>query len=258
MLAADAAWSWVPDDARSVRTEEYLVVAQPDYATAHTRARVFCSDRDAAEVVDEVHEVVRGFGRERVWWMVSDATRPRSLEAELVRRGGEVVERMDVLALPLDRTRADLGLPDLADAGDVTVTRVLDEASLRQALAIEAAAFDWPDPTEAPVRADLAELEQGRADDSVGRVLAFVDGRPASTGGWRLTADVCRLWGGATHPDLRGRGAYRAMLRERLRVTAAAGANLGLTHARVDTSSPILRRVGFTRYGEQRQIVLDL
>lgn len=258
MLAADAAWAWVPEESRSLRTAEYLVVAHPDYAKAHTFARVFGSDRDATELVDEVHAVAHDFGRDRVWWMVSDATRPRTLEPELLRRGGEVVERLDVLALPLDRSRADLGLPDLATKGKVTVARVLDEALLRQALAVESAAFDWPDPTEDLARADLAELEQGRHNDSVGRVLAFVDGGPASTGGWRLSGNVCRLWGGATHPDLRGRGAYRAVLFERLRVAGAAGADLGLTHARVATSSPILRRAGFARYGEQRQIVLDL
>ena len=50
----------------------------------------------------------------------------------------------------------------------------------------------------------------------------------------------------------------RAVLAERLRIARAVGATLGLTHGRVDTSSPILRRIGFTRYGEQRQLVLDL
>ena len=44
----------------------------------------------------------------------------------------------------------------------------------------------------------------------------------------------------------------------RLRIALAVGATLGLTHGRVDTSSPIVRRIGFTRYGEQRQLVLDL
>ena len=56
----------------------------------------------------------------------------------------------------------------------------------------------------------------------------------------------------------RGRGAYRAVLDARLRTARAAGATLGLTHGVVDTSSPILRRIGFTRHGEERVLVLDL
>ena len=69
---------------------------------------------------------------------------------------------------------------------------------------------------------------------------------------------VCRLWGGGTHRSLRGRGAYRAVLAARLTAAHAAGATLALTHGVVDTSSPILRRIGFTRYGEERTLVLDL
>jgi hypothetical protein len=68
---------------------------------------------------------------------------------------------------------------------------------------------------------------------------------------------VCRLWGGATHSDVRGRGAYRAVLAERLRRARAAGATLGLSLGRVETSAPILRGLGFTRYGEAREVLLD-
>jgi hypothetical protein len=48
------------------------------------------------------------------------------------------------------------------------------------------------------------------------------------------------------------------VLRARLDIAVRAGATLALTHGRVDTSSPILRRLGFHRYGEQRQLVIDL
>ena len=81
-------------------------------------------------------------------------------------------------------------------------------------------------------------------------MVAYVDGQPAGTGGWTLAGPVCRLWGGATHSALRGRGAYRAVLAERLRMARAAGATLGLSLGRVETSAPILRGLGFTRYGE--------
>jgi hypothetical protein len=47
------------------------------------------------------------------------------------------------------------------------------------------------------------------------------------------------------------------VLAERLRLARAAGATLGLSLGRVETSSPILRGLGFGWYGEQREVLLD-
>ncbi len=253
VLAASNEWAWVPEGAPHVRTDEYLVVAYPDYFITPTSARVFGSDRHATELVDEICGVARGWQRERLWWRLSEFTRPESLQPELLGRGATVVERMDVLALPLAG-----GVPDLGVPRDVQVRRVLDEATLRDVHVVSNDAFGGEEPTREQLDEGLAEVERGRHDDSGGRFVAYVDGRPAGTGGWTLVGDVCRLWGGGTHSALRGRGAYRAVLGARLRVAAAAGATLGLTHGIVETSSPILRRIGFTRYGEERTLVLDL
>jgi GNAT superfamily N-acetyltransferase len=255
VLAASNEWAWVPDYARSVRSGEYLVVAYPESYLTPTGARLLGSDRDPADVIDEVHGVARDLGRERLWWTLSDTSWPPSLEAELVRRGAQVTERMDVLALDLTE-----GVPDVAppvDAG-VTVTRVTDRDGVRDALLLSQSAFGGSAPDDEEVDRGLEEIERGLDDASVGRVVASVSGRPASTGGWGIVGPVCRLWGAGTHPDLRGLGAYRAVLRARLDLAVRAGATLALTHGRVDTSSPILRRLGFRRYGEQRQLVIDL
>lgn len=56
-----------------------------------------------------------------------------------------------------------------------------------------------------------------------------------------------------TRPDARRRGAYRAVLAERLRLARAHGATLALVKAKPDTSAPILLRAGFTEYGQQRR-----
>ncbi len=257
VLAASTAWSWVPDFARSVRTDEYLVVAYPETFLTPTGARVLESvgaGRDPRELVDEVHAVARELGRDRLWWTVSDTTRPGGLEDEIVRRGGTVVERMDVLAFDLSQGQ----LPDLGVPGDVAVRRVVERADVLEALVISQLAFGGNEPDDAEVDLNVAEVAKGLVDDSSGRVLAAVDGRPASTGGWTLVGPVARFWGAGTHPDLRGRSAYRAVLEARLRHVVDAGATLALTHGRVETSSPILRSVGFRRYGEQRQLVVDL
>ena len=253
VLAASNEWSWVPEGAPHVRNDEYLVVAYPDHFLTPTSARVFGSERDASELADEIAEIAQGFGRDRLWWRLSELTRPEGLEPELVRRGATVVDRMDVLALPLGG-----GVPDLAVPDDVEVRRVTDAQTVRDAIVVGNDAFGGEEPTDEQVASSLAEVERGLDDDSGGRWVAYVDGRPAGTGGYTLADDVCRLWGGGTHGTLRGRGAYRAVLAARLDTARAAGATLALTHGVVDTSSPILRRIGFTRYGEERTLVLDL
>ena len=253
VLAASNEWSWVPEGAPHVRNDEYLVVAYPDHFLTPTSARVFGSEREASELADEIAEIAQGFGRDRLWWRLSELTRPEGLEPELVRRGATVVDRMDVLALPLGS-----GVPDLAVPDDVEVRRVTDAQTVRDAIVVGNDAFGGEEPTDEQVASSLAEVERGLDDDSGGRWVAYVDGRPAGTGGYTLADDVCRLWGGGTHSTLRGRGAYRAVLAARLDTARAAGATLALTHGVVDTSSPILRRIGFTRYGEERTLVLDL
>ena len=253
VLAASNEWAWVPDGAPNVRTDEYLVVAYPDYFLTPTSARVFGSGRDAATLADEIADAARGLGRNRLWWRLSEFTRPEGLEPELTRRGATVVDRMDVLALPL----AD-GVPDLPVPDDVEVRRVTDAATVRDAVVVGNDAFGGDEPTDEQVAASLAEVERGLADDSGGRWVAYVSGRPAGTGGYTLAGEVCRLWGGGTHGSLRGRGAYRGVLDARLAAARAAGATLALTHGVVETSSPILRRIGFTRHGEERTLVLDV
>jgi len=90
------------------------------------------------------------------------------------------------------------------------------------------------------------------------RVLARLDGHPVSTGGFTLVGEYARLWGAATIPAARGRGAYRAVLAERMRCAAEMGATTALVKGRIATSAPILERLGFRRFGEEREYVLTL
>ena len=233
VLAASNAWAWVPDDAPHVQCEEYLVVAYPDYFLTPTSARVFGSDRDAAELVDEICAIARGWGRDRLWWRLSEFTRPAGLEPELLARGAGLVDRMDVLALPLAAGVPDLGVPE-----DVEVRRVTDEQTVRDAIVIGNDAFGGEDPTAEQVASALAEVERGLGDDSSGRWVAYVEGRPAGTGrlharrrrvpalGWQHARDAARsrrLPRGARDPaggGARRRGVPRPDPRRRRHVVA--------------------------------------
>ena len=56
--------------------------------------------------------------------------------------------------------------------------------------------------------------------------------------------DFATLWGGATRPDWRGRGIYRALVAHRARFAVQAGTRYLQVDAS-DDSAPILQRLGF-------------
>ncbi|CAM3654269.1 GNAT family N-acetyltransferase [Nocardioides zeicaulis] len=91
------------------------------------------------------------------------------------------------------------------------------------------------------VASSLAELEAGTSEFWI----AEADGRVVCGG--RLTpvegTDFAGIWGGATLPDYRGRGIYRALLAARARSAVARGIHL-IHSDSTDMSRPILERSG--------------
>ena len=99
------------------------------------------------------------------------------------------------------------------------------------------------------------------------RLLASVDGQPAAVGDCRLVplpdslarppgATAARLSGAVTLPAHRGRGLFTTMVAARCCIAAAHGATVALTHAREDTSAPILERLGSVPVALERCWVL--
>ena len=83
---------------------------------------------------------------------------------------------------------------------------------------------------------------------------AEIDGRIAGVGRAVDTADGVALMGGAVLPELRGRGAYRALVRARWEHAAARGTPLLVVQARA-MSRPVLARLGFRAHCELRLFV---
>ena len=77
-------------------------------------------------------------------------------------------------------------------------------------------------------------------------VVAFVDGRPVSSGRVDLDPDTefAGLFGGVTLPEYRGRGLYRATVLERARIARERGYSWLYVDA-LPTSRPILEHLGF-------------
>lgn len=257
VLAAAADWTWVPPDARQVRTDDYQLVEYPAYYHSDPVKVVWCcSGRPSGELIDEVGRRVTEWGHAEVGWDVSATTRPAGIAAELTRRGATLAETAQVLAYDMTG-----GRPALDEPSGVEWKIVQDEDTARASQRIQLDVWDdgGAEPDQATVDRALAEARDGLAHWSSFSVVAFIGGQPASSGGCTLVDGVARFWGAGTRPALRGRGGYRVVLGRRMAVAREHGATLALVKGRADTSAPILRRAGFRSYGEQHtyRLVLD-
>ncbi len=242
VLAEAAAWVWVPPEARTVDTAEFLLIAYPPHFADPTVATRWASERPADEVIDDVLDAAHGLGRDAVnFFDVSEATLPPDLERRLRERGAELTETLAVLALDLTAGPPDLGVPP-----GLEVRRITGIDDLRHAEVVEVTVFGGTHADEESLARSASRLH----DDW--RFLVLREGTPVGTAGHVVAGPTLRLYGGAVVPEARHNGAYRALLDARLRAGVEAGATMALVKGRVETSAPVLTKAGFQRYGEVR------
>jgi hypothetical protein len=246
VVAASNAMSWVPDNATSEETDEYWLVRLPDYFNPPLRVLRFSPAGPAGPAIAALLDRARLLGFPEVQWTVRPGS-PPEVASVLEARGAKVTETLDVLAVDLAHGAPALPPP----SRDVTVRWATDVPTIRDASELAVTVFGGSLPPEER----LAEMaERDRADVPAGKggqVVAYADGTPVGAGGVAMASGVARLWGGAVIPAARGLGVYRATLAARLAYGADHGAAMALVNARVETSGPILRRAGFTSYGQE-------
>ncbi|WP_311258939.1 hypothetical protein [Microbacterium sp. WCS2018Hpa-9] len=243
ILRASAAWVWFPRDSEHEKTELQLV-RYPERFGGGVRGSQVDSDADAAAVLDHAVDRTRAWGERELRFWTNPSDRP-DLEAELRRRGAEHIGTVAVFACQIDD--ASIDFPPEATA---EVVRTLEQ--VREVDAINVPVWQQQPLDEEGLRVELAEITSTLDAGTHARVLARLDGRAVSTGGCTIVEGFARLWGAATLEHARGRGAYRAVLAERLRVSASLGAKTALVKGRTATSAPILERAGFTFHGDER------
>jgi GNAT superfamily N-acetyltransferase len=174
---------------------------------------------------------------ESVEWKTWGYDEPPDLASRLRRAGFEPEPSESVLIGLTQQMATEPVLPD-----GVVLRQVTSEADFRRIAAMQAVVWgeDWSwqvDELTASVAATPGLIlvwtaEAGGEVVSAGRI----DFRPGT--------DFAGLWGGATLPQWRGRGLYRALVARR----AQAAAERGVRYLQVDASAdsaPILRRLGF-------------
>lgn len=246
---ASAAWVWFPRDSEHERTDLQLV-RYPARFGGGVRASQVDSDADPAAVLDRAIERTRAWHEPRLTFWTNASARP-DLEDELRRRGADHVDTVAVLARPL------AGPPiDVPPGASAELVHTLDQ--VREVDAINVLVWEQDALDGSGLRVELDEVVSEYAAGRGARVLGRLDGEAVSTGGCTVVDGFVRLWGAATLESARGRGAYRAVLSERLRIGAELGARTALVKGRIATSAPILERAGFIHHGDERAYRLSL
>lgn len=249
ILRAAAAWAWLPRDSEHVR-EDLLLVRYPERFGGGVRGSQVSSPSSAAAVLDRAVEKTRAWGESQLTFWTNPSDDP-DLEEELRRRGAVHEDTVTVFALAIDQLAIDVPSGVTAE-----VVRTLEQ--VREVDAINVPVWEQSPLDEEGLRTELAEVTAGLEAAEGVRVLGRLDGEAVSTGGCTIVEGFTRLWGAATLERARGRGAYRAVLAERLRASAELGATTALVKGRISTSAPILERAGFRHYGDERAYRLSV
>jgi GNAT superfamily N-acetyltransferase len=191
------------------------------------------SDKDAGVAVARLADRCRGRSAHLVW-DVHGHDRPARLSDQLSAAGFLMEHRSTLMVMDLLA-----GGPSMPP--DIEVRRVADQTMLVDFVRLSAEAFgvgaDW--------QFDVFSEHLGSSEDRL--FVAYADGQAAGSARMEITdgSRFAGLFGGAVSPRFQGRGLYRAMVAARAASAGASGARY-LTTGALETSRPILERLGFT------------
>jgi GNAT superfamily N-acetyltransferase len=175
---------------------------------------------------------------ERFEWKLHGHDLPADLPERLLAAGFVPEEQETVVIAPIAGLAAEPALPE-----GVTIRAVAEREDLNRIAELEAAVYG-----RSPDYAWMEELAAERDADPEGlRIFAAAAGDAFVSAAWvRFPSgtEFATYWGGATHPEWRGRGIYRALVAHRARLAAERGCRYVQVDAS-DDSNPILQRLGF-------------
>jgi GNAT superfamily N-acetyltransferase len=195
------------------------------------------------DVLEEVRAHLRERGRTRTQWEVGSSAAPGLVEA-LYERG--LTRDGDGYAVALVLTREPPPVPE-----GLSTRRIATFEEYAAANAVQWEAFD-SSPQE--IAEATEALEQRYAETVNVMHGVWLDGTLVCAGTTGPSEHGLLLYGGATRPSARGRGAYRALIRARWDEAVALGTPALITQGG-SMSRPILERIGFDRVGEVHMLL---
>jgi hypothetical protein len=195
-------------------------------------------EEELDEVIALVHELVPPDKRQ-TWW-IGPSARPENIVELLEARGFRPAADG-----PECRAMALTSPPPEPPAG-IDVRRVETFEDFTASREVQWDAFEIPEERRELQRAHMRnDFDEAIAHGTPVTFLALLDGRPAATGMALPSDRGVFLIAGSTATWARGRGLYRALVRARWDFAVERGTPALVTEALIDTSYPILQRLGF-------------
>ena len=196
-------------------------------------------EEELDEVIALVHRLVAPEKRQS-WW-VGPSAQPANIIELLKSRGFRPCEDGHEL-----RAMALTSAPPEPAVG-IEVRRVETYEDFLASREVQWDAFEAPAERREQQRPHLRnEFEEAMEHGLPVSFLALLDGRAAATGMALPSEYGVFLIAGSTATWARGRGLYRALVRARWDYAVELGTPALVTEALIDTSYPILQRLGFT------------
>jgi ribosomal protein S18 acetylase RimI-like enzyme len=198
---------------------------------------------DAAMIAGWVGEALAHYRADaaitRVEWKSRGHDRAPGLHDALVGSGFVPGEAESIMIGEARRLAVDVALPD-----EIGLRQVTSEPDVRAMCAMQAEVFGDRDAEDA-ANAVLRRLATG---DVMQLWVAEAAGQMVSAGRLEPVAgtEFAGIWGGATRPQWRGRGIYRALTAARARSALALGKRLMHSDS-TEFSRPILERAGLVK-----------
>ncbi|KJL27596.1 GNAT family N-acetyltransferase [Microbacterium oxydans] len=200
-------------------------------------------DADAAQIAALVEMAVEYFAAQdgivEVEWKTRGHDRAPGLVEALTARGFVAEDTESIMIGEAASLAQEVAVPE-----GIRIRRARTDADVWAMEEMQGAVFGDP---HWQVRAETT-TQRLRTDDDVELWIAEAEGRIVSAGRLEPVAgtEFAGLWGGATLPDWRGRGIYRALTAERARSALARGKRY-LHSDSTEFSRPILERSGLIK-----------
>lgn len=240
-----------PGDRRLVRPGYVVCLGLTPGPRSTVVTRLRLGPGEVATALTEIRALLRSEGRASADWEVGSSATPAALADELAALHLQP-------AAPPFQTTAALVLPDTppqlgALPDTIRITRVTTLADFRRAQEIYWRCFSFTpdDAAQAGVEVDFRRLN---TSSTWLRYLAWRGEEAVGAADAALAPAAVVMFGGATLPQARGQGVYRALVWARWQEALRHGTPYLITQAGA-LSRPVLLRLGFVQTAQIRNFV---
>lgn len=234
--------SFVPECIRFVLKEDLIMIKNLNSTSLHANRVVRYK-----QSVDDVASVFQYFeGRPFSWWVIDNP----DLETKLKELGMSHYDTYVGLAKLIE---------DVVERPShflIKNVETKEDVFLHAKLSSEVWGYDQ-NSLEAAYKERVSYLNL--PDRRGGFIVAFDDEKPVGYSSYRYSHDGLTLYmtGAGVLPSYRGRGIYRKMVEDRLVEAREKGSRFAVTQARLGTSEPVLRKLGFQEHGIFKQYISE-